>query len=134
MVNVAVGVNTNDAVDQMIAQQNEIEALKGSMNAIMSYLKAKDPNFDASLFDVAPQEDKLITELNNAKLPSENLSMETFKISAFLKANPNILAEVMANAKAKLDKMEVNYNLYEQTRRLVNDEDYLLSVLEEMNK
>ncbi len=134
MVNVAVGINTNDAVAQIIRQQQEIEALKSSMNSIASYLKAKDPAFDAAMFNVSAQPAQEPLALAPSEATGTFSVTSPNRISSLMKDNPDLLKQVMADAKANLDKRGVDYNRYEQTKRLLNDENYLVEVLEEMGR
>jgi hypothetical protein len=57
------------------------------------------------------------------------------KIIEILKQNPEILNNILENARKDLDKKGINYKLYEQTNNLVTKPDYCIKLLEnKLNK
>jgi hypothetical protein len=135
MVNVAVGINANDAVGRIRQQEKELIAVKNQLNDVVTYLKKKDPSFDTELFTLDVQKNDTATQQNTGKvIPSQPGDTNTLDL-AFqeLQRDPDFLKGVLANARKILEERGVDYNRFEQTRRLVSDENYLIGVLKEFN-
>ncbi|HEX5112222.1 MAG TPA: hypothetical protein VFV79_05210 [Saprospiraceae bacterium] len=135
MINTAVGINTNDTVEKLKKQQEELDELKMAMNSIVEYMQTKDPSFNGELFAVAPVQD------NNDEQDSYNLGMaiknsdnKMLAMADFLEHNPEILSNAMSEAKELLVAKGIDFNRFEQTSRLLNDEKYLIHFLVESSK
>ena len=106
MVNVAVGINTNDVVNEIKRQQDELTQVKSQLNAVLSYLSSKDPTFNPSLFDVQEidieetfiESEEITTQSNRKQVVS--------KLVTYLTENPDVLSSIMANARQILDEKE----------------------------
>ncbi len=130
MVNVAVGINANDAVDRMRAQERELASVKNQLNTVVSYLKSKDPSFKAELFDISANQ----KPARQPDSPAFDTNYTTSNLITVLEENPQMLANVQANARQLLEDKGIDYNRFEQTRKLMTDADYLISVLKENNR
>ena len=130
LINCAVGINTNDVVIKLKQQHEELNQVKNQMNTILTYLKSKDESFNAELFEIESNE--IIAAETNSIVENrypfdQNRIAERFE--KMLSDNPNIIKQIQENARITLDKRGVDYNRYEQTRRLLTDENYLLDLL-----
>jgi hypothetical protein len=137
MVNVAVGINTNDTVDKLKKQQESLDAVMQSMNNVISYLQSKDPSFDADMFEISTREvveNEIRVPDARAMVAASSTSEKMALVSKFLDENPEVLRRVMNDTKAMLDERGIDYNRFEQTRRLLNDEKYLITVMSESNR
>ena len=136
MINVAIGINTNDTVKQLQKQQEELDAVKSQLNTIVSYLQASDPSFDAQKFDVQEQEDAIHEEeaVVSQETVAKGKKPVLQKVIRLLNENPEMVAQIQADARQMLDEKGINYNLYEQTRKMVTDANYFVSVLNEFNR
>ncbi len=128
-INTAVGINANDLTAEISRQQKEMQEMKANMNNIMSYLQSKDPSFDATLYNV--EEKAAPVAQTRAVQTSEDLTKAQVadRLLANLQANPEILQGIQAEARKLLDERGVDYNKYEQTRRMLTDQDYYLEVI-----
>jgi hypothetical protein len=136
IVNVAVGINSNDAVGKIRQQDEELTAVKNQLNDVVTYLKAKDPSFDAELFKIDVAKTDTAIRKKTGEIIQSNTASQTTLDVAFqeLQRDPDFLRGVLANARKILDERGIDYTLYEQTRLLVTDEDYLIQVLKEFNR
>jgi hypothetical protein len=138
MINVAVGINSNDAVKKMKQQEAESIVLKKQLNVVVAYLKAKDPSFDVTPFEISEQENNSFSAAQDNQELKELVKSDSKSalnnVIKELQANPELVAKVQSEARKILDAKGVNYKLYDQTIRLVTDGDYYLSVLKEYNK
>ncbi len=134
MVNVAVGINSNDAVGKIKRQEQELISVREQLNSVITYLKTKDPSFDAELLQFEENKSRPAVTNSTDKVVTGQPADETKLDVAFrqLESDPKFLRGVLANARNILDEKGVDYNLYEQTRRLVTDETYLIEVLKEI--
>ena len=102
--------------------------MKENMNNIVSYLKSKDPEFDATVFKT----DQRVTPATKKVVKQEISSNKAEAIEhliTYMKDNPEIMQQVMSDARKLLDEKGIDYNKYEQTRKLVTDESYYFEVL-----
>lgn len=122
MINVAVGINANDVVIKLKQQNQELNVIKSELNNIISYLKSKDKSIDFKQFEIQ----------NKTVNVNEDNYSNAFKVTQNnIEENPEFIKQILIDAKKILDKKGVNYNQYEQTKRLLNDESYLLKILTE---
>ncbi len=137
MINVAVGINTNDAVNKIQQQDEELKSVKNQLNTVIAYLQSKDPSFDATLFEVSEVENKdeaISSELENLNKPNQFDRKTTIdKMVIILQDNPEVLSKILADARQLLDEKGIDYNRFEQTKRIITDEKYFLNVLQEFN-
>jgi len=134
MINVAVGINTNDTVEKLKEQQKELDALKSTMNSVVDYLKSTDPTFEANRFAVASKPTETQNQTAMAGKAEEQFyanygNNKMVAISKYLNDNPDVLNSVQAETKALLDERGIDYNRFEQTKRLLNDSQYLIAVI-----
>jgi len=126
-INTAVGINTNDLVGEISRQNEEIEAMQSNMNLIVNYLKSKDPGFDAAVYSIEKQVQPELKRAEEEK--PENRAEAIERLISVLQQNPELMQQIMADARNSLDQQGIDYNKYEQSRRLVTDEAYLFEVL-----
>ncbi len=131
MINVAVGINANDVVGKMKKQDEELRSIKDEMNKIAAYLHLKDTVFQAKTFEVPAAVDKQIQQIKIAH-PDRTKTINALKV--ILRNNPEFIRQVLANARKTLDERGVDYNRFEQTKQLVSDENYLMSLLEKFDR
>ena len=134
MINVAVGINTNDVVDKLKKQQAELDDVKMAMNNVISYLQSRDPSFDASVFSITPEQRIVNSEPSTIGVESAEELPYNGKMAAIAKVlekNPEMIDGVLADARVILDEKGIDYNRFEQTSRLLNDRNYLISMLME---
>ncbi len=137
MVNVAIGINANDAVKKMQQQEEEIVSVKSQLNNVIAYLQAKDPSFDATLFEVNEADNNTAKHSDvvyqaATSLPAINVNEQLDDILIMIENNPDFVLQVQAHLKADLDKKGVKYHLFEQTNRMVTDQQYLIDMLKDM--
>lgn len=131
MINVAVGINTNDVVIKLKQQDEALNMLKGEMNNLITYLKSKDESFEAKLFVIKEQKDVIgkATE-DKVGVNKYNKSDVFNRAQKILQDNPQILEQILSDTRKSLDEKGINYNKFEQTKRLVTDKTYFMSLLE----
>ena len=139
MINTAVGINTNDAVDRMKDQQAEINDLKIAFNNLLDYLQERDPSFNTAMYAQAPE--NLASEERNEdvealaqSLKTDNYDNNIMAMARFLENNPEVMQNTLADARAILDDQGIDYNRFEQTRKLMNDPAYFIDMLRESAK
>jgi hypothetical protein len=130
MVNVAVGINTNDVVGKMKKQHEELQVVKNELNKITAYLQLRDTAFKAKAFEVAAVE----KEVSQVRVAQHERTKTIQALNTILKNNPEFLRNILADARKILDENGVDYKRFEQTQRLVTDEHYFRSLLERFNK
>lgn len=133
-INCAVGINTNDTVVKLKQQQEELNQVKNQMNSIISYLKSKDDEFNAELFEI--QGSETITATQIKEVESGNLfdrKKMAERLEKLISDNPNLIKQIQENARKTLDGRGINYNQYEQIRRLLTDENYILELFKNYN-
>ena len=143
MINVAVGINSNDLVAKLIRQQAELDDMKGKMNSVVSYLKAKDPTFTGELY-TAPASDPVAaptavaTSASPAQTPAasgvssiaslkENFAYNDF--NDLFEKNPKLLEESMSSAKKSFINQGADLSKSPELSRLLNDKEYLMSTI-----
>jgi hypothetical protein len=124
-VNVAVGINNNDVAEKMLLQQQQIEQMKSEMNRITAYLNSKDASFSNPARNVITP--AVIAQPQTRTAATADVSIA--KANNLQKMDPTVIKDLMANAKAILDKKGIDYNKFEQTRRMFIDEHYMLQML-----
>jgi len=129
-ITTAVGINTNDLVAQMIQQQEEINSVKRNMNAVVGYLQSKDPSFQVELFEVRAAANVEPVPSYTAMTGAERRSL----VVDVLRKNTAMVESIMADAREQLTAQGVDFNRFEQTRRLLTDQEYLLDILEGYGK
>lgn len=132
MVNTAVGINTNDVVLRLKQQEEEITSVKSHLNKIIAYLQSKDTSFNLESFAVPAVKAETQKEETALKVATQ-LSDYTASRNAFylkLKENPELLNQILANTRKNLDENGIDYNRFEQTRRMLTDGNYLLTILQ----
>ena len=131
MINVAVGINKNDVVIKLKQQDEALNMLKGEMNNLITYLKSKDESFEAKLFVIKEQKDVIgkATE-DKVGVNKYNKSDVFNRAQKILQDNPQILEQILSDTRKSLDEKGINYNKFEQTKRLVTDKTYFMSLLE----
>ncbi len=126
LVNVAVGINTNDLADRVAQQQSAMEAMQAQMtqmqqqmNQVFAMLGQKAPydgvSNDATLAAVPSV---LPAPSKQAETPKFNSSAE---ISQLLDKNADLFLEIFAKAKAKLIAQGVDVNKYPEVAAIYND-------------
>jgi hypothetical protein len=130
MVNVAVGINTNDVVGKMKKQHEELQSVKNELNRITAYLQVRDTAFTAKAFEVATVEQ----ELTQVKIVQHERTKTLQALNTILQHNPEFLRNILADARKILDERGIDYKRFEQTQRLVTDEHYFKSLLDQVNK
>jgi hypothetical protein len=127
-INTAVGIHTGELAAEITRQQAEIESVKANMNSIVSYLKAKDPGFDATIFETGKQVAPVpVMAVKDEKLAGRVET--TNRLVTYLEERPEMLQQIMADARNSLDKRGIDYIKFEQTRRLVTDKSYFIDIL-----
>jgi len=145
LINTAVGINTNDLVAQVIRQQEEINSVKRNLDSIVGYLQSNDPSFQAELFDVGPVAEvrtvadvaasaNLAASANvkpavsyTAMTPKERRSY----FMTIVKENPDVLESIMADARETVTARGIDFNKFDQTRKILTDPEYLMEMLEQ---
>ena len=104
------------------------------MNSVVDYLKSTDPTFEANRFAVASKPTETQNQTAMAGKAEEQFyanygNNKMVAISKYLNDNPDVLNSVQAETKALLDERGIDYNRFEQTKRLLNDSQYLIAVI-----
>ena len=120
MINVAVGLTTNELASKISGQQKVIDDLRNQVATITAYLAAKDPAFKSS-----------------STLPVAKVALNTSVAAKLIQTQSVVLAEqskyldLMVNtAKEICLKNGIDINKYDQIRRLFNDKKYLIETLQ----
>jgi hypothetical protein len=142
MINVAVGINSNDLVAKLLKQQAELDEVKGKMNGIVGYLKAKDANFKEELFAVpasVPVAPTTAVAINASPVPVSTPSgqslaslKENFVYSDFsdlLEQKPELLDESLALVKKTFENQGADLSKNPELNRLLTDKEYLQSTI-----
>lgn len=153
LINLAVGINTNDVAMQLQRQQSEIDGLRGELNALTKYLAEKDPDFkvpasvlaanDARVQQVTAMTnnimDRLPANLRQAAPggadprgliggvdPRQVMSLlDSNRVELFREANRSLQEQVRA-----VKQRDPNSNidqLLPELERFSNDENYMMS-------
>ncbi|MBK9274067.1 MAG: hypothetical protein IPM49_05925 [Flavobacteriales bacterium] len=100
-VNTAVGMNQGAINDQLKRQKQELDALKGTMQELLSYLRAKDPSFPVDLPGTAAQPAAAPPAV--AAAPARTPVVRDRKeVEALLRSHPEILERTLAGARSLL--------------------------------
>jgi|GEM_PF-2336603 len=105
MINVAVGLNTNDLLGEIKKQRSEVQELKSTVNELLSYLKEKDPSLTIEL-----NEPKYATaasttnSVSNTLIPQEQILQERdipdpANLGRFFEEHPDQLDEMLTQAR-----------------------------------
>ncbi len=130
MINVAIGINTDPLTSVIKQQQADINNLKQQLNQVNSFLAAKFPDYKPDMQNnaITPTENK--SQKENTTV-TEKTNSKNELIVKILKHNPEVMDNIMKTTRKDLDKKGINYNLFEQTKELVNNPAYLIQLLEE---
>jgi hypothetical protein len=129
IVNVAVGINSNDMSAQVADLQQELHSVKGELNNIIRYLTASDPDFNIALFDSAVETDTEQEESQQETSPALNFSEKVETIKMTFEESGEEIDTILSETRALLDSKGIDYRKVEQTHRLVTDKDYLMQNL-----
>lgn len=121
MVNVAVGLTTNELASKISTQQNVINDLRNQVASISSYLAAKDPAFK-------PVSDLPANTIVSSRTGVGINSVETK--SLVLTESSKYLDIMINNVKEICLKNGIDINKYDQVKRLFNDKKYLIEILQ----
>ncbi len=132
-VNGAIGINVNDVVSKMKQHEAEMAAIGDKVNGIIAYLKSKDPSFDATELEIdlgvlATNEDAKPEEDEDVRAGKPSTGMSLIQL---LEQNSDLVASIQAKTKQLLDEKGINYQLFDQTNRLVTDKQYFVETLRE---
>ncbi|MEA2043551.1 MAG: hypothetical protein U9N85_13500 [Bacteroidota bacterium] len=130
MINVAVGINMNYAAEEISKLKAENQELKKEMNTIISYLQAKDSNFDVEKFQLEELNPTSKNNFEHSAFTKDNKKESKQKFIKFLSDHPGVIKDIQENARNLLLKRKVDYTKYEQTNRAVTDPDYFIDILE----
>lgn len=142
LVNVAVGINTNDLTGKLMEQQSEIDQLRASLNGVVSYLQVKDPAFAGTALPVpAKVAAKAPPAPVAATLPTLPATLQakaapdkahyTSMLQMFA-AEPSLLTASMAKVKSQFESKGVDLNKFPELKRLLTDESYFLATYSKM--
>jgi hypothetical protein len=123
MVNVAVGINTNDTVDKLKEQQESLDAVMQSMNSVISYLQSKDPSFDAEMFAVSTREvveNEIRIPDTQALVAAGSTSEKMALVSKFLDENPEVLRTILRQCLTKEELITIVLNKQEDSSMMRN--------------
>lgn len=151
MINVAVGINSNDLVAKLIKQQAELDEVKGKMNDVLSYLKAKDATFNGELLPVptsAPTEPTKAVAINSSPVPVLSpvpVSTQGAPVLASLKQNfvysdfsdllekrPELFETSLATTKQNFINQGADLSKNPELNRLLNDKEYLKATVKKI--
>lgn len=145
MINVAVGINSNDLVAKLIKQQAELDEVKGKMNGIVAYLKAKDANFKEELFDVptsttiepakAVAINPLPAPVATSVTPSLAGLKENFAFTDFndlFEKKPDLFESSLATTKQNFINQGADLSKNPELNRLLNDREYLKATIKKI--
>ena len=126
LINVAVGINSNDMSLLVQQQQAELNDVKSQMNQLISYLKEKDSSLNIPFMDV--QESPSYPIMATTEKTQEPVVQMTVKTED----SYEMVRSLQSTMKKVLDERNIDYTLYDQTNRLVNDADYLIEMFPEV--
>lgn len=130
-INAAIGISQHVIADKLELMQSETEKLKkevaainSKMDQVMAALEGKKINVNImnqstslpsenSVFTNTNQEVKLANPINDIKTNNENIASIT---------------SLQAKIKEILDAQNINYNRFEQTRKMVTDPNYFIEM------
>ena len=153
MINVAVGINSNDLVSKLLEQRAELDevkaeldGVKGKMNGIVGYLKSKDANFKEELFAVptsAPVAPASAVAVNSSPTPvsvpgsrpilaglKENFVYSDF--SNLFEQKPELFDQSMALVRKSFVQQGADLSKSPELNRLLNDKEYLMSTVKKI--
>lgn len=107
IVNVAVGVNTNDLAAQMGKQQQEINQMKQQLNQVFALLGQKMPYEEVETPALIPVANHPSTP---ERLTADRETLQQF--SLLVEEHPEILQDAFSKAKAKLLAKGIDVNKY----------------------
>lgn len=136
LINVAVGINSNDLALKMMEQQTELTQLRASLNGVMGYLKAKDPAFAGIALPAAPSS-TATGQASNAttatatppalqKMPHVTKASYA-NLAHMVAADPQLLHATMAKVRAQFQKQGVDLAKLPEVQRLLSDEQYFMA-------
>ena len=132
IVNVAVGINSNDMSKQVADMQQELNSVKSELNNIIRHLSASDPDFEAALFESSTETDAGQNETQQENTPALNFSEKVKSIQLIFEENGEEIDAILTETRALLDSKGIDYRKFEQTHRLVTDKDYLMENLTQL--
>lgn len=100
-VNTAVGMNHGAINEQLKRQKQELDALNGTLQEVLSYLKAKDPDFAVALSGVAARPVAAVPQVA-APVAQPKVVRDKKDVEALLRNQPDILERTLAGAKSLL--------------------------------
>ena len=125
VVNVAVGINTNDLANRVSKQQQAMEVMQGQMNQMQqqmnqlyTLLGQKSPYEGVANLPVASGVTALPAQQIQVVPTQEPLQLEMAQI---LDKNPELFIECFAKAKAKLEAKGVDINKFPEVAVIYND-------------
>jgi cytoskeletal protein CcmA (bactofilin family) len=156
LINLAVGINANDTSEILQKQNDEINLLKSELNSIIKYINSKDDSSGLSELTQVTNTKKKSEQISKLESNKKNLteSRRNFtnrttttssesslrltkadkyeEILQMLEENPDVLESIMLDARELLVKRGIDYELFEQTRRIVTEKEYLLNHLRQL--
>ncbi|WP_324677115.1 hypothetical protein [Hymenobacter sp. GOD-10R] len=144
LVNVAVGINSNDMAQKLQQQQQELDATRTKMNSIVAYLKAKDPSFsEEPLGAPASTSGATRTALATVAAPTQAAPVQMkatpkknssnyASVTQMFEKNPTLLRESMDKARLAFEKHGVDINANPELKRLFTDEQYFMAAYKKL--
>ncbi len=108
LINVAVGLNTNDLLGEIKEQRSEINELKSTVNALLTYLKGKDPDLNIEMDGYAADTQEAADDTPDNYMMTQDLIVEERDVMdltdltdlpRFLEENPDVLDDMLSRAR-----------------------------------
>jgi hypothetical protein len=126
LVNVAVGINTNELADRVAQQQRAMEVMQQQMNQmqqqmnqVIALLGQKTP------YEAATNVAALANVPAASSAPAKPIEMpqvtSSAEITQLIDKNPDVFLEVFAKAKSKLITKGIDVNKYPEVAAIYND-------------
>lgn len=126
-INTAIGISQHVIADKLEHMQSEMDKLNTKMDEIVAALESKQ-----IITTTKSQESNV--SMNISKGSNSNSTIIPSIEKNDIKGSSNILESIVllqSKIKQILDAQGINYNLYEQTRKLVNDPNYLAEMAQQ---
>lgn len=126
-INTAVSSNSNVLASRMAQMQREKEELKNQMDAVVSYLQSKDPDFKMPLITRTETQHQIVESQDFTQRDLQKYSSGLAFMKEMVQKNPEEVRAILVQAKTEIAKRGVDISRVPKMNNLLADENGFLT-------
>ncbi|MBX7108517.1 MAG: hypothetical protein K1X61_07720 [Chitinophagales bacterium] len=126
-INTVVSANNNVLAPRMAQMQRERDELKNQMDAVVSYLQSKDPDFKMPLITRTETQHQIVEAQDFTQRDLQKYSSGYEYMKEMVKKNPEAVHAILAHASTEITKRGVEINRVPKMKSILADENSFLA-------